>query len=108
MTDTTTKTVLLVGRRQSVIDDVTGQLHLPRIQLLGGTDIDAVRNTFTQTSVDHVIMGAGIDLDTRLEIIRQIFQTSDTTTVHMKDRATGPDSFLPFIASVLRGLDNYH
>jgi hypothetical protein len=102
-----TTTVLILGRRHSVVDDAEHQLELdlPGIHLLEGTSIDDVRSAFSRAKIDHVIMGAGIDLETRLQIIREIFQTSDTTTVHMKDRATGPEGFLPFIRSVLRGLD---
>jgi hypothetical protein len=28
------------------------------------------------------------------------------TGVHMKDRASGPDGFLPFVRSLLRGIDD--
>lgn len=107
MSDAITKTVLLLGRRGDVIEEVKRQLELPGVHLIGGTGLDDVRRTFAQTQIDHVIMGAGIDLETRLEIIREIFQSSDATTVHMKDRVTGPEGFLPFIASVLGGLDDY-
>ena len=103
-----TKTVLLLGRRHSVVDDAerqAEQLHLPGIHLFEATTIDDVRSAFAQTKIDHVIMGAGIDLETRLQIIREIFQTSDSTSVHMKDRASGPAGFLPFIQSLLRALD---
>jgi hypothetical protein len=99
--------VLLLGLRAAVIDDVKRQLDSPGVQLIGGTGIDDVRSAFAQTRIDHVIMGAGLDLDTRLHIIREIFQTSDTTTVHMKDRVSGPDGFRPFIRSVLHGLEDY-
>lgn len=44
---------------------------------------------------------------TRLEIVREMFRSSDTTTVHMKDRVSGKQTFLPFARSVLRGLDDY-
>ena len=103
-----TRTVLILGRRHSVVDDAEHQLELdlPGIHLLEGISIDDVRSAFAQTKIDHVIMGAGIDLEARLQIIREIFQTSDTTSVHMKDRASGPQGFLPFIRSVLRGLDD--
>jgi hypothetical protein len=63
-----------------------------------------VRFAFAQADINHVIMGASLDLETRLEIVREIFLTSDTTTVHMKDFASGPDGFLPFVRSVLTGL----
>ena len=106
MTDpsATPTVVLLLGLRAAVIDDVKRQLDTPGIRLLGGTGIDDVRSAFAATRIDHVIMGAGLDLETRLLIIREIFATSDTTTVHMKDRASGPDGFLPFIRSVLHSL----
>jgi hypothetical protein len=53
-------------------------------------------------------MGAGVDLDVRLQIIREIFQLSDKTTVHMKDFATGSAGFLPFVRSVLTGLADWN
>ena len=102
-----TRTVLILGRRHSVVDDAERQLELdlPGTHVLEGISIEDARAAFEQAKIDHVIMGAGIDLETRLQIIREIFQASDTTSVHMKDRASGPDGFLPFIRSVLRGLD---
>ena len=66
-----TRTVLLPGRRGFVMDDVARQLDIPGVQLIGGTGIDDVRSAFAQTNIDHVIMGAGIDLETRLQIIRR-------------------------------------
>lgn len=102
-----TKKVLLLGRRGVVIDDVQHQLEQADIKLFAGTGIEDVRSAFAQADIDHVILGAGIELETRLQIVREIFQLSDTTTVHMKDRATGPQGFLPFVRSVLRGLKDY-
>jgi hypothetical protein len=57
---------------------------------------------FAQTNIDHVIMGGGIPLETRLEMVRVIFESSETTSVHMKDVASG--GFPPFVRSVLSGL----
>ncbi len=45
-----------------------------------------------------------IELEKRLEIVRYVFNTSNITTVHMKDWATGPEGFVPFINNVLTGL----
>ncbi len=92
-----TKNILLLGRRGVIVDDVQNQLHMPDIQLFGGTGIEDLRSAFAQTKIDHVIMGAGIDLETRLEIVREIFLLSNTTTVHMKEFASGPQGFLPFV-----------
>jgi len=46
--------------------------------------------------MDKVIVGAGIDLETRLQIVRHIFESSDSTTVHLT---------LPFVTSILWGFD---
>jgi hypothetical protein len=95
--------VLLLGLKGVIVDDVKDQVQVADIQLFGGTGIDDVRTTFERTSIDSVIMGGGIDLETRLEIVREIFQLSDTTSVHMKDIASGPQGFLPFVRSILNG-----
>jgi hypothetical protein len=100
-------TVLLLGRTGVVVDDVQRQLGLPDLQLIGGTGIDDVRTAFAGGTIDHVIMGAGIDLETRLQIVREILQLSDKTTVHLKDRVSGPEGFLPFVRAVLRGVRDY-
>ena len=103
-----TKRVLLLGRRGVVVEDVQQQLRMPDVQLFAATGLDGVRSVFAQADIDHVIMGAGLDLEARLEIVREIFLASDTTTVHMKDFASGPDGFLPFVLSVLSGLADRH
>jgi len=54
--------------------------------------------------IDIVIMGAGIELEKRLEIVRYVFTQSNITSVHMKDRISGPEGFVPFINNVLTGL----
>jgi hypothetical protein len=102
-----TRRVLLLGRLGVVVEDVQQQLRMPDVQLFGATGLDEVRSVFAQADIDHVVMGAGLDLETRLEIVREIFLTSDRTTVHMKDFASGPDGFLPFVRSVLAGLANH-
>lgn len=103
----TTKNVLLLGVTGVVIEDAQQKLGMPNLRLVGGTGLDDVRSCLAEGGLDHVVMGAGIDLETRLEIIREVFQSSDTTTVHMKDRISGKQGFLPFARSVLRGLNDY-
>lgn len=101
-----TTTALLLERTSIVVDDAQEQVGMPDVRLLLGTGIDDVRSAMSQGEVDHVIMGAGIDLETRLEIVREIFHASETTTVHMKDVRSGPQGFLPFVGSILSGLNN--
>ena len=56
-------------------------------------------------AIDHAIIGGGIDLARRIEIVREVFTLSDSTTVHMNS-PSGPESFLPFVRSVLSGINN--
>ena len=63
-----------------------------------------MREAFATGEIAHVFMGAGIDLERRLEIVRAVFEASDTTTVHLKDVASGPTGFLPFVKAILENI----
>jgi hypothetical protein len=95
------KNVLLMGRKAIVLDDVREGLAVPDVTLFNATTLDDVRKVFDEHSIDTVIMGAGIDLDTRLRIVRHVFEASDSTTVHMKDWQSGSEGFLPFVKGLL-------
>jgi hypothetical protein len=95
------KNVLLVGRKAIVLDDVREGLAVPDVTLFSATTLNEVRKVFGEHPIDTVIMGAGIDLDTRLRIVRHVFEASDSTTVHMKDWQSGPEGFLPFVKGLL-------
>lgn len=49
------------------------------------------------------MIGGGLDLGVRLEVVREVFQTSQSTTVHLNS-PSGPASFLPFVHAVISGL----
>ncbi len=49
-------------------------------------------------------MGAGLDLEIRIQIVTHIFTVSNSTTVHMKDRDSGQPGMLPFVNGILNGL----
>ena len=101
-----TKNILLIGRTPSVIDEVISKTESPNFHFLaGGNTIEEVRSIFSMHSIDHVIVGGGIDLERRIEIVRDVFRLSDSTTVHMNS-PSGPESFLPFVRSVLSGIKN--
>jgi len=101
----TMKKVLLVGRQLTNIPPAD-KIPVKNIKLFAASSLAEVNQVFANNKnvIDIVIMGAGIELESRLEIVRYIFNTSNTTTVHMKDWATGPEGFLPFINLVLNGL----
>jgi hypothetical protein len=98
------KNVLILGRERAAVEEVQAQVQSRELQLFGGTGIDDVRKTFAANTIDAVIMGAGIDLDTRIQIVREVFCLSSSTTVHMKDVASGREGFLPFVRMTLHGM----
>ena len=98
------KTVLLLGRTGIVVDDVHAHITVSDVNLLAGTSLEDVQAAFDSNQIDIVIMGAGINIETRLSIIKHIFDASTNTTVHMKDWDSGPAGMLPFVDGVLNGL----
>ena len=126
------KSILLLGRKGIVVDEARAKLAGlfasnpnpnsnddsskdtntidDNLQIHAGTslsDVERVLGTRAAPNhkIDHVFMGAGIELDKRLEIVRAVYERSDTTTVHLKDAASGPKGFLVFVRAVLEGLD---
>jgi len=95
--------ILLLGVLDSILLDVQ-QVARPNFEYFRGTSVEDIRSVFARTTIDHVIMGGGLPLETRLEMVRVIFESSETTSVHMKDVASGSQGFLPFVRSVLSGL----
>ncbi len=100
------KNCLLLGRKGIIVDDVKDGIDPTSINLFGGKSLQDVKDTFDQNKIDIVIMGAGLDIIDRLDIVRYIFETSKSTTVHMKDWNSGPGGMLPFVNSVLNGLES--
>jgi hypothetical protein len=96
--------VLLLGRKGIVVENVREGISLKNVVLLGGTDLEEVKAAFSEHDISIVVMGAGIELADRLEIIEHIFNVSTSATVHMKDWDSGPQGMLPFVDSVLNGL----
>ena len=101
------KNVLLLGVKKELVSEFRRQLDLPGFNLFSGSTLDDTRSIFARTHIDHVFIGGGIDLKTRIEIIQEIYHTSDRTTVHLKDQISGPEGFVPFAKAVLVGLNDY-
>src|SRR5215467_7407603 len=99
------KKILLVGKSLTEVPPLD-QLRIKDVQYFAAPDIITVQQVFEKShdAIDIVIMGAGIALEQRLEIVRYVLNTSNTTTVHLKDWETGPEGFVPFINRVLSGM----
>jgi hypothetical protein len=95
--------VLLLGLKGIVVEDARAHLQMPDVDVYGGGSIEDLRATFAKTHIDHVIIGGGLELEVRLAIVRELFQLSDSTTVHLKDIASGPHGFFPFVRAVVQG-----
>jgi len=97
------KKILLVGKQLTSVPPLD-QLTTKDVQYFAAPDLKTAQQIFEKNNIDIVIMGAGIELEKRLEVVRYVFTTSNTTTVHMKDWETGPEGFVPFINKVLSAL----
>jgi hypothetical protein len=99
--------ILLVGKTPSVIADVIDQVDAPEVTFFSGSSLEDAVGALESAQIDHVILGGGLELDVRLQIVRSVFENSASTTVHMNS-PSGPESYLPFVRSVLRGFDLGH
>ena len=95
--------ILLIGKQ---LTGIPPQLAIKNAEYFAAPDLNTVQQVFEKNNnaISIVIMGAGIELEKRLEIVKYVFTNSNTTTVHMKDWETGPEGFVPFINRVLSGL----
>ena len=99
------KKILLVGFSENVLADTQQQVERPGLEFFRGTSLEEVQAVLARTDINLAIMGAKLPLETRLEMVRAIFQASDTASVHMRPQSgPGPAGFLPFVRAVLRGL----
>jgi hypothetical protein len=100
------KNCLLLGRKVTVLETLKEQIERKDINLTFGTSLVEVENAFKKNQFEVVIMGAGLELSDRLEIINYIFTFSKSTTVHMKDWDSGPAGMIPFVNGILNGLSD--
>jgi NAD(P)-dependent dehydrogenase (short-subunit alcohol dehydrogenase family) len=104
------KTILLLGRKGIIVSDAQSQLPDPGLKIYTGTNIEDVKAAFEKEAegngrIDYVFMGAGIELEKRLEIVREVYERSRVTSVFLKDAESGPGGFLAFVRGVLRGVE---
>ena len=92
--------VVILGRTQRVLDDVVAALSRPGVRISGSTDPQHLRDALSAGRVDLVVIGGGIDLDARMALVREVFERSADTTVHLNS-PSGPASFLPFVKIVV-------
>jgi len=94
--------VLLLGKHPVL--EPGDELAIPGVEFELGSSMEELRAALERGTFDHVIVGGGLPLDVRLQLVRAVFEHSDAITVHMKDRASGPQGYVPFIRAVVAGL----
>jgi hypothetical protein len=96
--------ILLLGKRPVLEPGDTLEIH--GVDFETGSSLEELHAAFARGTFDHVIVGGGLPLDARLELVRAVFEHGDAITVHMKDRASGPGGYVPFIRAVVAGLSS--
>lgn len=98
------KKCILLGLKKSVIDDAIAQLPDPAFELIGCLSIEEMKSVLQQNNIDHVFIGAGLDIDIRINAARTVLETSLVTQVHLKNFSAGPQGYVPFIRTILAGV----
>lgn len=93
--------VLIVGRLLDVVDDTRSRVRSEGVTLHGATTLDEVRAAMALQPIEMMVVGAGIEMSERLAIARAALEVSETVSVHMKDRASGPAGFAPFVEQMI-------
>ncbi|EXJ67322.1 uncharacterized protein A1O5_09335 [Cladophialophora psammophila CBS 110553] len=119
-------TILLLARKGSVLEQAPSQLlqaasasgdesfsssspTRPDLRVHTGSSVADLRSAFNQASakargIQHVFVGAGLELENQLEIVREAITISASVCVLLKDATSGPDGFVPFVKAVLGGM----
>lgn len=106
------KTILILARKNLKESNVEAKLNQPDVTVFTGVTLEDVKQTFADLkkqdkTIDHVFIGAGIETDKRLEIVKEILKCSDATSIHLKDKLTGGKAMLPYVKGTLEGLKDY-
>ena len=96
--------VILMGRKPEIMMQLIAGLKQTAVKFATATSIEDLKVAFGEELPSAVIMGAGLPLETRLDIIKFIFEHSETTTVDMKDWSSGSSGMLPFVTTIVEGL----
>ena len=89
--------VLLVGRLPGVVGNVAKALEDMPIRWLGAHNrAEVIQQLDTEPGIACVVMGAGLDDTVRGDLVGVIAARRPDITIHLKDRASGPDGLLPF------------
>ena len=70
----------------------------------GWTNAEVIQQLDTEPGIACVVMGAGLDDTVRGDLVGVIAARRPDITIHLKDRASGPDGLLPFTRRVVEAM----
>ena len=97
-------TILLVGRTQEVLRRAAERATAPGVSYAFATTLEGVQAAMGEGAIAHVVVGGGLPTETRLAVVETVLRTADATTLHLKDAASGPDAFEPFLRALVTAL----
>lgn len=95
---------ILLGLKKSVVDDAIEKIPDPAFELIGCLSIEEMKAVLEKNQIAHVFIGAGLDIDIRINAARTVLETSLVTQVHLKNHSAGPQGYVPFIKTILAGV----
>lgn len=97
--------VLLVGKLPGIVGHLADELEDLPIRWLGAHDHgEVVRQLQSEPDIACVIMGASLDDGIRGDLVGVIAALRPDISIHLKDRASGPDGMARFVRRVVSGM----
>ena len=97
--------VLLVGRLPGIVGHLADQIEDMPIRWLGAHDrAEVIRQLEAEPEIACVVMGGGLDDGTRGDLIGVIASRRPDVSIHLKDRASGPDGMADFVRTVVNAV----
>lgn len=97
--------VLLVGKLPGIVGHLADELEDLPIRWLGAHDHgEVVRQLESEPDIACVIMGASLDDGIRGDLVGVIAALRPDISIHLKDRASGPDGMARFVRRVVSGM----
>lgn len=66
--------------------------------------VDEMKTVLVEQKLDHVFIGAGLDVSIRVEATKTVPENSLVTQVHLKNVSAGMDGYMPFTKTILAGI----
>lgn len=96
--------VLLIGKLRDVIGATSQELEGLPVQWLGAhTRDEVIEQLQAEPGIACAIIGGTMDDHLRGELIGVIASRRPDICIHLKDRASGPEGFTPFVRRIVEG-----